>query len=150
MEIKEISDHQEIPLSLLLLADPEIDHINKYLSKSRILAAIHRNEIVGIIIFKATNNETVEIMNIAVLENHQWKGIGKKLILNTFLDIKNNGFKKVQIGTGNTSVDQLAFYQKMGFRIANTIHNYFVDNYKNKIFENGKQCKDMIRLEKYL
>lgn len=57
------------------------------------------------------------------------------------------GFETVEIGTGNSSIDQLAFYQKCGFRIAAIDPDFFIRHYPEPIFENGIQCRDMIRLE---
>lgn len=50
------------------------------------------------------------------------------------------------VGTGNSSFDQLALYQKCGFRMKGIIEDYFIEHYEEPIFENGIQCRDMIRL----
>lgn len=50
------------------------------------------------------------------------------------------------VGTGNSSLDQLAFYQKGGFRICGVDRDFFVQNYDQQIVENAIQCLDMIRL----
>ncbi|RIO99278.1 GNAT family N-acetyltransferase, partial [Staphylococcus gallinarum] len=52
--------------------------------------------------------------------------------------------------TGNSSIGQLAFYQKAGFRIVAVEMNYFVNNYEDPIYENGILCRDLIRLVKKL
>ena len=148
MEIKEVSDYNIIPINLLLLADPEVEHINTYLPTSTIFAVFSEQKIIGVIVFSPISDMAVEIMNVAVQTEHQGKGIGKALLTHTIDHITSQGYKKIEIGTGNTSINQLFLYQKLGFRISGIIHDYFVDTYQNEIYENGIQCRDMIRLEK--
>lgn len=64
--------------------------------------------------------------------------------------LKKRNYEKVTLGTGNSSINQLAFYQKLGFRITRIRKNYFVDHYSEAIFENDIQCVDLIILEKVL
>jgi hypothetical protein len=40
----------------------------------------------------------------------------------------------------------LALYQKCGFRIVGVDLDFFIRHYPEKIYENGIQCRDMIRL----
>ena len=49
------------------------------------------------------------------------------------------------VGTGNSSLRQLSFYQKAGFRISGIIPDYFIGD-DPPVFENGIRCIDMIRL----
>lgn len=50
----------------------------------------------------------------------------------------------LELCTGNSSMGQLVLYQKSGFRIVGVNVDYFVRNYKELIFENGIQYRDMI------
>ncbi|MGX8177137.1 GNAT family N-acetyltransferase [Exiguobacterium artemiae] len=52
----------------------------------------------------------------------------------------------IEIGTGNSSIGQLALYQKCGFRIVGVDLNFFLRHYEEDIIENGIRCTDMIRL----
>lgn len=63
---------------------------------------------------------------------------------------KKNGYKTIEIGTGNSSIGQLVLYQKCGFRITGVDIDFFVRHYQEEIFENGIQCRDMIRLSQDL
>ncbi len=146
IEIKQILSVTRFHLDLLLLADPSIGKINKYLIDSNIYSASIDDETIGIIVIKEVDNLKKEIKNVAVKKEHQNKGIGKKLI-NFVLKIeKSNGTKIVEIGTGNSSINQLLLYQKIGFRIDSIDRDFFSRNYKEVIIENGIICKDMIRL----
>ena len=146
IKIKKI-DSREAPMELLLLADPSQEAINKYLKGGNCFVACEGDEIVGAYVMISRNRDEFEIMNIAVAEKRQNEGIGKLLVLDTIKRAKKEGAKKLLVGTGNSSTGQLAFYQKCGFKISGIKKDYFIKNYKESIFENGVQCKDMIMLE---
>ena len=96
------------------------------------------------------NKDKIELVNIAVLESKQKMGIGKKLLANAFEYAKKNGYKNIEVGTGNSSIGQIIFYQKMGFRMRNIDVGFYDRNYNEKIYENGILCRDMIRFIKEL
>ncbi len=63
---------------------------------------------------------------------------------------KSKGYRTIEVGTANSSIGQLAFYQKCGFRITGVDKDFFVRHYPEEIFENGIQCRDMVRLSQNL
>lgn len=148
--IKELRNDEAIPLDLLLLADPSKEAIHDYLSRGACYVAIQNNVIVGSYIMCETRPMTVEIMNIAVDIPFQNQGIGKALLQDAFERAILQGAKMIEIGTGNSSIQQLAFYQKCGFRIVGIDTDYFIRHYDEEIYEFGIRCVDMIRLRKYL
>ncbi|MEW8955733.1 GNAT family N-acetyltransferase [Clostridium sp.] len=147
MEIyfKEIQK-EEARVDLLLLADPSKEAIEGYIRKGIILGAFIEDKLIGQSVICNIKPQTYEIMNIAVDENYEGRGVGKSLIKKSIDAIKNLGGKTLEIGTGNSSIKQLALYQKCGFRITGTERDFFIKNYEEEIFENGIQCMDMIRL----
>lgn len=134
------------PWDLLLLADPSEDMVSAYLKGGYCYVAELDNSVVGIIVLFPKSKVIIEIKNIAVSEYLQGKGIGSKLIKHGIEAAKEKGFNTVEIGTGNSSISQLALYQKAGFRIIGIDHDFFVRHYPEPIYENGIQCRDMIRL----
>jgi ribosomal protein S18 acetylase RimI-like enzyme len=93
-------------------------------------------------------NETVaEIKNISVVEHLQGRGIGAFLLKDAVQKAKFQGFKKLMIATGNSSVGPLNLYQKLGFRIVEIQKDYFIENYPEPIIENGILCSDKLVLE---
>ena len=143
MKIKQIT--QAFPYALLLEADPSLAHIERYLKVGCCYVAVEEKEVIGVYVLVKVEEKKVEIMNIAVKENRRGEGIGKGLIHDAIQRSAANGARKIVIGTGNSSLDQLAFYQKCHFRITEIIEGYF-DNYPDPIIENGIPCRDMIRL----
>ena len=82
--------------------------------------------------------------------NQTFRGIGKFLVKDAIKRAKGKGYKTIEIGTGNSSIGQLALYQKCGFRITGIDKDFFIRNYGEEIFENGIQCQDMLRLAQEL
>jgi len=141
-------DHtkDEIPYELLLLADPSKKLIQEYLERGYCYLANINEELVGEFVLIQHNPHTYEIINIAVKEEYQGRGIGKHLIEKAIEEAKKLEARSLEIGTGNSSVHQLRMYQKSGFKIIGIDHDFFVRNYEDEIYEDGIQCRDMIRL----
>jgi len=144
--VRKLSSDEEAPYELLLLADPSMDIINDYVYKGECYVAYINKNIVGAYVIVKTRLLTLELVNIAVNEAYQGKGIGKRLIFNAIDMARRQGAKVLEVGTGNSSIYQLAFYQKCGFRIVGIDRNFFKKHYKEIIIENGIKCIDMIRL----
>lgn len=137
---------EAIPKSLLLLADPSERQIDAYVQRGFTYIAKQEERIIGVYVLLETRPKTMEIMNIAVVEHMQEKGIGKGLLLHAIEKAKEYNMYKLEVGTGNSSISQLALYQKCGFRIFSIDFDYFSKHYEEEIIENGIVCRDMIRL----
>lgn len=135
-----------IPKDLLLLADPSEDMIAEYIHSGTIFVAKRNSKIVGALVVLNTRPKTMEIMNISVYEEYQNKGIGKQLINKAINYAQESKIKTLEIGTGNPGLIQMILYQKCGFRIIGVEFDYFRKYYKEKITENGIECRDMIRM----
>ncbi|MFC4323001.1 GNAT family N-acetyltransferase [Litchfieldia salsa] len=146
MDIRKLKLDEKAPMDLLLLADPSQLIVEDYLQRGECFIAYIREKVVGVYILLPTRPETVELVNIAVAEDLHGRGIGKLLVMEAIKTAKNKGYKTIEIGTGNSSIGQLALYQKCGFRIIGVDLDFFLKHYPEKIVENGIQCRDMIRL----
>ncbi|MEC0094275.1 GNAT family N-acetyltransferase [Paenibacillus macquariensis] len=147
MTITEVTTY---PMDLLLLADPEEQAIQAYITRSKCYVKELDGKIVGTYVILPTRPHTIEIMNIAVEESLQGKGIGQQLIQHAIHTSKELGYTSIEIGTGNSSIPQLYLYQKCGFRIVGIDKDYFIQHYDEPIFENGLQCRDMVRLRQFI
>ncbi len=153
MEIKMEIDFRKLhadeapPTDLLLLADPSEKLVKQYLKKGTCYVAEYEKVVIGAAIVMGTGPGTVEIMNIAVREDFQNKGIGKQFLLFLIDEIKKGKAQRIEIGTGNPGVVQMLLYQKCGFRIMGVDFNFFRRNYPERIYENGIECRDMIRMK---
>ena len=136
---------EEIPISLLLEADPSEKIIKSYLPESLCFAAKEYSQIIAATVLKPISKKEVELLNISVLPGLQAKGIGTELLKFALAQLRRKGFVRVELGTGTFGY-QLTFYQRLGFRVDSVVKDHFLNHYSQSIYENGIQHKDMIRL----
>lgn len=143
-EIHMLSPDQ-MPLALLLEADPSESKVRGYLPKCDCYAALIQDQIVGVCLLLPLREGVSELINIAVSPEHQNLGIGKSLLNHVITDAKSRGLHKLELGTGTFGY-QLSFYQKAGFRAESVDRDFFLTHYDEPLFEDGIQHKDMLRL----
>ncbi|RXK19185.1 GNAT family N-acetyltransferase [Macrococcus sp. DPC7161] len=148
--LKQIYEISETIKSLLLLADPSNEMINRYIKHSLIFVLEIDKEAAGVIVLNELNNTTIEIMNIAVKENHQGNGYGKLMLKEAEIIAKSLGYHRLKIATANSSLNQLALYQKCGFRMEEIEKDFFINEYKEVIMENGIRAMDKVILIKII
>ncbi|MBD1380736.1 GNAT family N-acetyltransferase [Bacillus sp. IB182487] len=137
-------------MDLLLLADESEEMINSYIHKGSFLILEENNQqAVGVILLLHEDDKTIEIKNISILEQFQGKGLGRLLIKHTEERVKLQGVERLIVGTANSSIGNIAFYQKLGFRMYDIRKDFFLD-YPEIIYENGIQAQDMIMFKKLL
>lgn len=146
MKIRKLREEENPPFDLLLLADPSENLIKEYLKKGLCYIAEDGDRISGVYILLPIREETIELINLAVAEIYQGKGLGKMLVMHAIEEARNLRYKRIEVGTGNSSISQLALYQKCGFRMNRIDKDFFLKHYEEEIYENGIQCIDMIRL----
>lgn len=135
----------EVPMNLLLEADPSEEKVKAYLAKSHCFVGTLNEKVVGVFVLQPIDEQIIELMNIAVDPKYQGKGIGKKLLHQAIEAAKKLKAERLELGTGTFGY-QLAFYQKAGFRVDSIAKDFFLKNYTEPIFEMGIQHKDMLRL----
>ena len=146
MNIRMLNHDECLPWGLLELADPSRMIVESYVRNGHVYVGEEADEIIGVYVMKETGKVVMEIMNIAIAESFQGKGLGKRLISHAIQETSKQGYARLEIGTGNSSIHQLKLYQQCGFRIVGIDFDYFVRNYDDPIYENGLLCRDMIRL----
>ena len=150
MKIRKLIEGEIPPMELLLLADPSEKIVEEYVNRGEIFVAECKKQIIGVYVLIPTRPETVELVNVAVVEEQHGRGIGKQLVMHAIQVAKTKGYKTIEIGTGNAGIGQLALYQKCGFRIIGVDMDFFIKHYPEEIYENGIHCRDMIRLSQDL
>ena len=148
--IRQLMNTEPLPMELLLLADPSEAIVREYMKRAQCYVMEQGRKIVGVYSLLPTRPGTVELVNIAVDESQQNKGFGKALIQHAIETARSQGYRTIEIGTGNSSISQLALYQKCGFRMTHIDRNFFLRHYEEPIVENGIQCVDMVRLSREL
>jgi len=144
MEIKIIKDNKEQFMDLLLLADEQVNMIEKYLYRGD-LFVLYDGDLKTVSVVAEEENGIYEIKNIATYEKYQGKGYGSHM-LKYIIDNYKNKCKKLLVGTGDCD-GILSFYKNCGFIYSHKVKNFFVDNYDHEMFEDGKQLIDMVYLK---
>src|SRR4051812_17451479 len=115
--IRMLKNDEPIPYTLLLLADEEMQAIDRYVHQSHIYVAETDGKLVGVYALYQFNRSTAEIKAIAVQENCQNRGIGKLMLNHAVLVAQARGFHELIIGTPTVAEKQLTFYRKAGFEL---------------------------------
>lgn len=150
MEIRMLEENEHPPMELLLLADPSRKLVEDYIHRGQVFTARAEGRCIGVYVLLPTRPETIELVNVAVEENYQGRGIGKQLVKHAVDRARELGYRTVEVGTGNSGVGQLALYQKCGFRMTGIDRDFFIRHYEEEIYENGIQVTDMVRLSQDL
>ncbi|WP_279450312.1 GNAT family N-acetyltransferase [Aeromonas dhakensis] len=138
----------QLPLALLLEADPAEQRIAAYLPGAWGFAALagnNGNEVVGACVAGLVGEQAAEIFNIAVAPNRQQQGIGSGLLRFVLANLAGKGVCRVELGTGSFG-HQLTYYQRHGFRVDAVVKDHFLTHYPEPLMEHGIQHKDMLRL----
>jgi len=148
MKILKIKENKKEFLDLLLVGDEEEKMIDKYLENGE-LFALYDEDLKSVCVL-TSSKDSYEIKNIATYPKYQKQGYGQQLIEFIIDYCKNkNKFTKIYVGTGDCE-KIIKFYEKCGFEKSHKISNFFVDNYTEPMFEEGKQLIDMIYLKRDL
>lgn len=148
MEIIKIEDNAKTNyMDLLLIADEQVDMIEKYLYRGEMFA-LYDDDLKALCVVTQEQPGIYEIKNIVTVPKYQRKGYGQKLISFIVNYYKESGIE-LYVGTGDSPMT-LNFYEKCGFKKSHIVKNFFIDNYDHPMFEDGKQLVDMIYLKRAL
>lgn len=131
---------------LLLLADESEESVADYAGRGTTYVARRDGEILGQYVFLHTRPFTAEVVNIAVVPEHQRKGIATAMLRHAVATARAAGFHLLEIGTGDLGAGQIALYERCGFVRCGIDVDYFSKHYPVPFFENGVECRHMVRL----
>lgn len=134
------------PRDLLLLADEGEASVNDYMDRGVCHVAKRGGLIIGEYVLIHTRPFTAEVVNIAVAPEFQRQGIGTQLLRHAVATAREAGFRRLEIGTGDAGIGQIALYERCGFVRCGIDRDYFRKYYPFRIFENGVECRHMVRL----
>jgi GNAT superfamily N-acetyltransferase len=143
--IREVSSQEVEPLIPILLQAEESE-LGLRWGLANLVDAVYRADDDGALVGAATmqwRNDPCEIMELAIVPKRQGQGLGKQLIAWLIDEARRHGKRAVLVGTANSSIDNIGFYQKCGFRIDHVRKDYFW-YYREPVYENGIQIRDML------
>ena len=88
-------------------------------------------------------DDPCELQELAIAEERQGQGLGKQFVAWLIAEARRHSKRQMLVGTANSSIDNIAFYQKCGFRMDHVRQDYF-RYYREPIYENGIQTRDML------
>lgn len=150
MNIMRLTDEADAPLELLYTADPSVEAVDDYLTRGECFVGMVEGRLAGGYVLLPTRPFTAELVNVAVDERFQGRGYGKLLVNHAVAEARKRGYKTIEVGTGNSGMMQIALYQKCGFSITHVDVDFFRRHYAKPIFENGMECRHMVRLSQDL
>ena len=131
---------------LLLLADESEPSVADYIGRGTTYVAQYDGEVVGQYVLLHTRPFTAEVVNIAVAPAYQRRGIATAMLRHAVATARSAGFRILEIGTGDSGFGQLALYERCGFVRCGIDEDYFRKHCPVPIFENGVECRHMVRL----
>jgi len=107
-------------------------------------AVFDRGRLIGATTLRWAEDES-EIEYIAVVSGLRGRGYGKAIIAALLEEARQRGVSSLLVGTANSSLDTIAFYQKCGFRM-DSVRRDFFSYVQPPITENGIPMRDMLVL----
>jgi GNAT superfamily N-acetyltransferase len=129
---------------LLLLAEPSESALRWSLTNlsDTVYAVRVGDEVVGAVTMR-WQGEPCEMVELAVAEGRQRMGYGKQIVDWIIDEGRRRGKQLMVVGTANSSIDNILFYQRCGFRMDHVRKDYFW-YYREPIIENGLRVRDML------
>ena len=83
-----------------------------------------------------------EVLYLAVAAEHRGRGFGRGILTALQAELPAHG-RRLRVGTANCALDNIAFYQRCGFRMLAVERDHFA-YIQPPIIENGIVMRDMI------
>jgi GNAT superfamily N-acetyltransferase len=115
-------------------------------SLANLVDAVYQLEDDGHVVAAITmqwRNDPCEIMELAVAEELHGRGYGRQLVAWVVEEARQRGKSAILVGTANSSLGNIAFYQKCGFRMDHVRKDFFW-YYREPIYEHGLRVLDML------
>jgi ribosomal protein S18 acetylase RimI-like enzyme len=140
-------------LPLLRLADDSEDQVRSYYQTGELYAWRNEDEhTLGVVLVSRHASNEAELKAVAVDSTFQGRGYGLEMVRAVVAELRNTGIRRVIVGTANCSIGQLAFYQKVEFRLLSIERDFFTPErgYSSGITENGIPLRDMVWMDQEL
>jgi ribosomal protein S18 acetylase RimI-like enzyme len=144
--VKPYSGSRSELLPLFMEADDSRWAIATYIDLGEVLVAHTSGTILGYIQLTATGAEW-EIRSIAVLAQERHKGIGTMLVRAAIVFAFGDGATRLSVATAAADIDNLRFYQRLGFRMERVERDAFTADRGYEYTEvNGIPLRDRLWL----
>ena len=129
---------------LFQLAEDSAAELDASMGAGRVLVACEGERIVGHL--QLTD---AEIKNMAVLESHQQRGIGRALVESAIALARSEGVARLDVATAAADIGNLRFYQRVGFRLRAVERDAFTPatGYEPGLRIEGIELRDRVWLD---
>lgn len=145
LSVREVHGEDVQALVPLLLLAEESEQALRW-SLDHMADSVYRVELSGLLLGAATmrwQGDAAEILELAVAAAQQGRGLGRRIVAWLADEARRRGKRQLTVGTGNSSLGTIAFYQKCGMRMDHVRPDYFW-YYPEPSFEHGIQKRDLL------
>ena len=132
---------------LFELAEDSAAELDAYIDVGRVLVATSDGEIIGHLQLTGTGDpRQAEIKNMAVRENRQGQGIGRRLIQAAIDLAAAESVITILVATAAADIGNLRFYQRQGFRMRSVERDAFTPatGYPPGLLIDGIELRDRV------
>lgn len=133
------------------LAEDSAAELDGYLADGRVLVAVQDATTIGHLqLVDGHEPDTLEIKNMAVVEDRRGHGVGAALIRAAVELAAAGGCREILVATGAADVGNLRFYQRQGFRFRSVQRDVFTParGYPAGIMVDGIELRDQVWLDR--
>jgi ribosomal protein S18 acetylase RimI-like enzyme len=139
-------------LELFRIADDSEQAIAEYMYDGRLFALWKAGRIVGQIQVLARSEAEVELRSVAIFPGLHGRGLGRAMLRRLFVALADEGVRRVWVGTASADIDNLGFYQKLGFRMHAIERDVFSAErgYPTELWVEGIRVRDRVWFDREL
>jgi len=132
---------------LFALAEDSAELLDAYVSLGSVLVAREAGIVVGHLqLVHSASPDEVELKNMAVLDAHRGRGIGRQLVDEAVRHSMGVGHRRMIVATAAADIGNLRFYQRVGFRFSAVERDAFTPQtgYPEPIVIDGIELRDRV------
>jgi GNAT superfamily N-acetyltransferase len=136
---------------LFELAEDSVAELDSYIEAGRVLVATSDGEIIGHLQLTGTGDpRQAEIKNMAVREDCQGQGVGRRLIQAAVDLVAAEAMTTILVATAAADIGNLRFYQRQGFRMRSVERDAFTPatGYPPGLLIDGIELRDRVWLDR--
>jgi GNAT superfamily N-acetyltransferase len=143
---------RDVLRTLFTEAEDSAQQLDSYINDGRVLVAWRGRHPVGHLQLVTNGAGTVELKNMAVVEDLRGTGIGRTLVTAALAAATRDGARRMLVATAAADVGNLRFYQRCGFRFASLERDAFAPEtgYPERIMIGGIPLRDRVWLDQTL
>jgi len=140
-------------IPFLLLADDSESQMRAYYQQGELFVLRADDDtVMGMVLTIPESNRVVELKAVAVAPERQGRGVGQRMLARVLAELRLAGVQRVTVATSSSGIGQLAFYQKVGFRLWKVERDFFSPDrgYAAGLEENGIPLRDLVWMDQEL